>query len=167
MLLADIHQVLDGTWPPPPDDEPPSPVERMFSRDLVKSLCEMQDRPWPEAQRGKAISERWLARNLGRFGIRPKTLRIGDDRAKGYERAVFVDVFDRYLSGPGQFIRDSVTCEEKDGLAAVTDGLVVTDGKTPPTEEMSRCHAQDTLHHDAHHSPDSNSKPIEEEALLL
>jgi hypothetical protein len=166
MLLTDIQQVFAGMWPPP-DGEPPCHVDRIFSRELVQSLCAMHDRPWPEVQRGKPISERWLARNLGRFGIRPKTLRIGEDRAKGYEGAAFADAFDRYLSGPGQFIRDSVTCQEKDDFAAVTGGSVVTDEKPRPTEGMSRCHAQDTLRHDAHHPADPNSEVIEEEALLL
>ena len=73
----------------------------------------MKDRPWPEANRGKPISERWLARNLSRFEINPKTLRIGDERAKGYERAAFADTFERYLAGQGQLIRDTVTYEGK------------------------------------------------------
>ena len=141
MLLADIQQVFAGTWPEPPEGELPAPVERIFSRELVESLCEMKDRPWPEANRGKSISERWLARNLSRFEIHPKTLRIDEDRAKGYQKSDFARAFDRYVVGPGQFSRDTVTCQEKGGLAAVTEVSVVTDEKTPATEGMSRCHA--------------------------
>ena len=127
----------------------------------------MKDRPWPEANRGKPISERWLARNLSRFEIHPKTLRIDEDRAKGYQKSDFARAFDRYVVGPGQYSRDTVTCQEKSGLAAVTEGSVVTDEKTPATEGMSRCHAQDTPPNDLQSSADSNLKPIEEEALLL
>jgi hypothetical protein len=57
----------------------------------------MSDRPWPEVWRGKPITERWLAQKLGDFGIHPKTLRIGEERAKGYEQADFGEAFQRYL----------------------------------------------------------------------
>jgi len=57
----------------------------------------MSDRPWPEAWRGKPITERWLAQKLADFGIHSKTLRIGEERAKGYELADFKDAFERYL----------------------------------------------------------------------
>jgi putative DNA primase/helicase len=141
MLLSDIQQIFAGTSPPSAEDESPVPIERAFSKQLIEWLCDMKDRPWPEAQRGKAISERWLARQLSRFGIHSKTLRIGEDRAKGYEREEFVDAFDRYLSGQTQFDRDSVTCQEKEIFASVTHDSLVTDENTPITEEMSRCHA--------------------------
>lgn len=118
MLLADSQQVFDE-----------SGIERIFSRDLIRSLCEMKERPWPEAQRGKPITERWLARHLGSFGIHPKTLRIDDDRAKGYEKADFAEAFERYAFPPEQFSRDSVTCQEKGDLGAVTIPSVVTDEK--------------------------------------
>jgi putative DNA primase/helicase len=142
MLLTDIQQILTGMWPPPPEAESPSPVERIFSKELVETLCEMEDRPWNEVKRGKPITQNWLARQLGRFGIYPKTLRIGEGRAKGYQQADFADAFDRYLSDQvGQVKRDTVTCEGKGGFGPVTSDADVTDGKTPATEGMSRCHA--------------------------
>ncbi len=87
MMLADIRELLNEI-----------DSERIFSRVLVESLCAMTDRPWLESNRGRPINERWLAFNLRGFGVRPKTLRIDDERAKGYERADFVEAFDRYLS---------------------------------------------------------------------
>jgi hypothetical protein len=72
----------------------------------------MAERPWPEVCRGKPITERWLARNLAGFGIHSKTLRIGDERAKGYEAADFSEAFERYLPPEERdSIRDSVTYE--------------------------------------------------------
>jgi putative DNA primase/helicase len=85
MLLADIRQIMTE-----------KKVHRIFSRELVESLCAMTDRPWPEAHRGKPITEAWLARHLHSFGITPQTLRIGTGRAKGYESADFAGVFERY-----------------------------------------------------------------------
>ena len=85
MLLADIREIFK--------------TERMFSKDLVAALAELKERPWPEVCRGKLITERWLARNLAAFNIRPKLLRIGDsDPARGYEKTDFEDAFARYLS---------------------------------------------------------------------
>jgi hypothetical protein len=87
MLLADVKQVFTD--------------DRIFSKDLVELLAQMKERPWPEVCRGKPINERWLARNLAAFGIHSKTLRIGEERAKGYELTDFGEVLDRYLPGRG------------------------------------------------------------------
>ncbi len=87
MLLADVRQAFDENR-----------AEKMFSKTLVETLCAMSDRQWPEAHRGKPITETWLARRLRSFGISSRTLRIGDFRAKGYELADFKEAFERYLS---------------------------------------------------------------------
>ncbi len=87
MLLADVRQAFEENR-----------AEKMFSKTLVESLCAMSDRQWPEAHRGKPITETWLARRLRAFGISSRTLRIGDNRAKGYELADFAETFNRYLS---------------------------------------------------------------------
>jgi hypothetical protein len=86
-LLANIRQIFS--------------CERMFSRDLIDALQQMSERPWPEVNRGRPIIERWLARNLVAFGIHSKTLRVGEERAKGYELADFREAFGRYLPDGG------------------------------------------------------------------
>jgi hypothetical protein len=74
----------------------------------------MKDRPWPEVCRGgKPITERWLARNLAAFGIRPKSMRIAEGNQKGYARVDFDDVFARYL--------DTVTDTSVTATSIVTD----------------------------------------------
>lgn len=85
-LLADVRQAFEENR-----------AEKMFSKTLVETLCAMTDRQWPEAHRGKPITENWLAHRLRAFGISSRTLRIGDDRAKGYELADFAEAFERYL----------------------------------------------------------------------
>jgi putative DNA primase/helicase len=98
MLLCDIREVFRGEWPLPLEGQPPKPVERIFSKDLTDNLEEMTERPWPEVRRGgKAITARWLASNLAAFGIHSKNIRIGEDQAKGYERAQFDKVFAKYI----------------------------------------------------------------------
>jgi putative DNA primase/helicase len=117
-LLADIRQIFTS--------------ERMFSKDVIDALKEMTERPWPEVCRGKPITERWLARNLAGFGIHSKTLRIVDERAKGYEVPDFREAFERYLPREeGDSIRDSVTNEGESDSAIRDKSENVTDAEIP------------------------------------
>jgi hypothetical protein len=136
MLLADIQQVLTE-----------KNGRRIFSKELVARLCTMTDRPWLESNRGKPITEAWLARRLHSFGITPQTLRIGAGRAKGYEAADFAGVLERYLSTQGVSSRDTVTSPINAGVSStfqsVTDTNRVTDSKaieTPANIGLSRGH---------------------------
>jgi hypothetical protein len=70
---------------------------RVFSRTMVEVLNLHEDRPWMELRRGKAITELWLAQQLRPLGIQPRTLRIGEERAKGYVEEDFLEAFQRYI----------------------------------------------------------------------
>ncbi|HWW01990.1 MAG TPA: DUF3631 domain-containing protein [Candidatus Acidoferrum sp.] len=72
-------------------------LERVFSRTLAEWLNRADDRPWMALKKGKVVTGQWVAQQLQDFGIRPKTLRIGEERAKGYEMDDFADVFRRYI----------------------------------------------------------------------
>ena len=67
-MLADIRRVFGKLN-----------AERIFSKALIEKLSSMTDRPWPEAHKGRPITELWLASRLKTFGIKPKTLRIESD----------------------------------------------------------------------------------------
>ncbi len=56
-----------------------------------------QDRPWGELRRGRNLNESWLATQLRPYGIRPGTMRIGDQVAKGYLLEDFKETFRRYV----------------------------------------------------------------------
>ncbi len=80
-------------------------TDRISSRDLVTWLNGFTDRPWHDlpglrivdcGQR-KEVTELWLAQQLRPYGIRPKTLRIGDKTPKGYLEADLLDPFKRYV----------------------------------------------------------------------
>ena len=45
----------------------------------------------------KAITETWLASQLRPYGVRPKTIWIGEVAAKGYLREDFKEVFQPYI----------------------------------------------------------------------
>ena len=72
-------------------------AERLFSRTLVGALKGFEDRPWSELKRGKEATERWLAGQLRPYCVRPKTIWIGEEAAKGYLKEDFEDVFQRYI----------------------------------------------------------------------
>lgn len=101
-LLADLREMFNGE-------------DRLLSVDIVEHLARREDRPWPEWSNGKPMTQRQLAKLLRPFGIQPKTIRTGDERAKGYERSQFEDAFSRYLPPSPLLIRDTVTTPEKSG----------------------------------------------------
>jgi hypothetical protein len=87
MLLADIREIFDRT------EADPIPTA-----DLVATLVEMEDRPWPELSHGKPITTVKLSRMLKRFQIVSATKRDGAKTFKGYNRADFNDAFSRYVT---------------------------------------------------------------------
>src|SRR5206468_941469 len=71
--------------------------DRMFTRTLLDGLNRKSDRPWCELRKGKQINDVWLARQLRPYGIRPRTIWIGEDHGKGYLLEDFTDAFRRYI----------------------------------------------------------------------
>jgi putative DNA primase/helicase len=70
--------------------------ERHFSRTVVRTINQFEDRPWEEERKGKPIDELWLSRQLKPYGIHPRTVWINGETARGYHREDFEDVFGRY-----------------------------------------------------------------------
>jgi Protein of unknown function (DUF3631) len=95
LLLADIRTAFDN-----------SRADRMSSDDIVAFLEKLDDRPWSEFNRGKAITKAGLARLLKPFRILSTTIRLDGNRtAKGYYLSAFEDAFTRYL--PAQIVTTS------------------------------------------------------------
>jgi hypothetical protein len=133
MLLTDVQQIFAGTWPPLDEKQKPVSEERLFSKDLCEQLAEMKERPWPEVRKGKPITERWLARNLAAFGIRPKLLRIGEDApARGYEKADFEDAFTRYVGTPSFQVLHRHDTRENEQNSSVTKEETCNGAKSDP-----------------------------------
>jgi len=84
ILLRDIKEIIGER-------------ERISSNDLVSELVAIEDHPWGDWRKGKAITQNGLARLLKPFNILSKTIRIGGNTPKGYTLEQFVDVFERYL----------------------------------------------------------------------
>jgi len=86
-LLADIQEVFETKR-----------IGRISTSDLIAALCEDDEKTWATYNRGKSISPRQIANKLRGYGIQSKTVRIGSDRAKGFEREQFKDAFSRYIT---------------------------------------------------------------------
>ena len=72
-------------------------VDKVFSRRLLEGLQAMKTPPWAELLKGKPLTDMWLARQLRRVGIAPRTVWIDGETARGYHLAHFEDVFARYV----------------------------------------------------------------------
>jgi len=86
-LLSDVRLVFDDRS-----------VERISTADLITALQADEESPWVSER--SPLTPRRLARLLHPFEIASKQVRIGTASLKGYERAAFVDDWERYLSAP-------------------------------------------------------------------
>ena len=138
MLLVDIQSIFVTRK-----------ADKLFGETLVADLLEMDGRPWPEFGRGgRPITKTKLARLLAPFAIHTKAIRIGGERAKGYEIADFEDAWARYTPLTK---RDNVTSpiniDESAFSKRDTDGVPGSpvsrfeSAKTPENIGLSRCHA--------------------------
>ena len=83
--------------------------DRITSADLAEHLSKQVDKRWFEWRHGKPITQRQIARLLAPLKIKPGTIRIGGETAKGYASEWFEDAFSRYLP---LFIRHTDTNQE-------------------------------------------------------
>ena len=90
-LLADIQEVFElrGT-------------DRISTANLIKALCEDDEKPWSSLLRGNPITPRKLATMLKGYGICSGTIRIGPSTPKGFLLGQFTEAFTRYLTPPEQ-----------------------------------------------------------------
>lgn len=71
--------------------------DSIFTSGLVAHLNGLDESPWGGYRKGKGLDARGLARLLRPFGIKPKTVRVRDETAKGYHVGDFEDAFERHL----------------------------------------------------------------------
>jgi len=85
-LLADIQHVFLN-----------KEVDKISTVDLIEALSSNDESPWATYNQGNQVSPRQLAKLLGSYGVKSKTLRFGHSTPKGYDIGQFQDVFSRYL----------------------------------------------------------------------
>lgn len=86
MLLSDIRDVINE-----------HKGDRIPSKELVDLLLALEERPWREWRRGQPMTQNSLAKLLGAFTIKSKTIRYFSKTCKGFEKQQFDDAFTRYL----------------------------------------------------------------------
>jgi hypothetical protein len=107
-LLADLKTVFAGS-------------DEMSSKAILAGLHAIAESPWSD-MRGKPIDERGLAHRLRQYGVKSKTIRVGQSLFKGYSHSDFVDVWGRYAPAPPATSVTSVTTAagRPDGVTPVT-----------------------------------------------
>jgi hypothetical protein len=117
LLLEDVRALLEQS------DSP-----AILTTTLLEALTKREDRPWPEYRHDRPITARGVASLLGRFRVKPTTVRVGEDRGKGYRAEDLAPVFRKYLKkqGPLPEILSVTSVTNEPGACPVTD---VTDRK--------------------------------------
>jgi len=129
-LLSDIQMIFKD-----------KKVDRIATAELIEALCSDDEKPWKTYSKGFPITPRQLANRLKAYGIHSKTIRIGNDTAKGYEKDQLVEAFSRYIPlPPSASVTASQPAPAKDFLAfqSVTqadDVTVVNQWKPTPVKE--------------------------------
>jgi hypothetical protein len=108
LLLSDIRDLLKQR-----------PSEHILSAVIVSELIKREDRPWPEYRDQRPITPRGVASLLGRFAIKPTTIRVGCDVGKGYKLEALAPAFRRYLQKPDALDVTHVTAQGHGGRRAV------------------------------------------------
>lgn len=87
-LLADIKSYFEETG-----------TDKESSEEMCKYLRTIETSPWPEyGKAGAGITPMAMARLLRNFEITPKKIRLGAETKQGYEKEMFFDPWDRYLT---------------------------------------------------------------------
>ena len=86
----------------------------------------MEESPWGDL-RGKPLDSRGLSRRLAKYGVKPKTVRIGVVTAKGYSRQDFHDPWSRYCHSVVTDVTHVTATTEPNG-ADVTAGTLFSIG---------------------------------------
>jgi hypothetical protein len=69
----------------------------MSTKGLLDALCNLEESHWNDI-RGNPLNDRGLAHRLKQYGIKSRTVRIGETTPKGYAKADFLEAWECYLS---------------------------------------------------------------------
>jgi len=115
--------------------------DRLTSSEIIRRLRTMEDRPWAEWRQDKPITTRQLAALLKPFKIEPRSVRLGNQTAKGYLLADMQDAFDRYLSCPSVTPSQAPSDRGFSHSRSVTSEGDVPDEERPEVPPIGHCAA--------------------------
>lgn len=87
-LLADIQNIFEND----------TDRDAIPTKELLRKLCDLEEKPWSVYHSGNELSGRGLSKLLKPFGISSDLIRFPDGPARGYTKNSFSDAFTRYLS---------------------------------------------------------------------
>ena len=123
-LLVDLWKVFQKSGDP----------EALPTQRILEKLAAMEGRPWSEWRRDKKLSPRGLASLLKPFKVKPKNIKLSDQRVvKGYYRARLKPVWDAYLPKGGAGSATAATRQKPKDLGislSATRPMAVADTKT-------------------------------------
>jgi Protein of unknown function (DUF3631) len=131
--------------------------ESIFTKLLLAKLNALDESPWGGHRKGEGLNARGLAGILRPFKIRSRTVRMGEETAKGYHLEQFEDAFARHLprgssegSHPSQGSQPASVLERD-----VTDVTHVTDteggfGRHLPGGSSEATHPTQATHPSPH-----------------
>lgn len=152
LLLRDLQAAFDGR-------------DKLATEAVLDALHAMDESPW-SSMHGKPIDSRWLSRQLGKYDIKPKVMRLGAGTLRGYEAADLTDAWSRYLP---REIPETVTPVTSAGPGVTSSRPAVTPAVTPVTpvthpervQEAAVTPATDPLRkvRDTHTPPPEETRP--------
>jgi hypothetical protein len=83
-LLTDLKDVFKGQ-------------ASMWAETILNALHAMDERPWNDL-RGKPVDNRWLARQLKKYGVASKDVKLDGTNKKGYTAEDLFDPWTRYVA---------------------------------------------------------------------
>lgn len=84
LLLRDLRGVFAGH-------------EKLSTEQILDALHALEESPWSDL-RGKPVDSRWLSRQLTKYEVKSKNLRVGEKVVKGYDAADLADPWGRYVA---------------------------------------------------------------------
>ncbi len=122
-LLADIQSIFKTE----------NVIDRIWTERLLNQLYNMEERPWADWRKGKALSARNLSRILKTFSIQSKDLKMEGVNKKGYRLEDFSECFVRYL--PATPLLDSVDAPFSDYQCATQNQQVAKEKPLKPASD--------------------------------
>ena len=141
-------------------------INRIGSQELCDALREHDDK-WEDYSRGKPLSPAQLSRLLKPYGVRSKSLRLGEGRnSKGYEVKSFSGAFDSYLSPAPP--SGNVTPSQPTASAGYSDSQAVTspsnvtdgNGRKPAATNVCDAVPEENLESPRKGIPDSDETQV-------
>jgi hypothetical protein len=85
-------------------------AEKLSTETILHRLHNLPESPWADIH-GKPLNDRGLATRLRKYGVKPKTVRIGDNTLRGYVAADLADVWERYVLPTRQEVQQAATAQ--------------------------------------------------------